>query len=380
MSTSTETFMPDYIITPGEILEETLEARGIKKKEFAERCGRTAKMISEIIAGKAAITPETALQFEKVLGVSARLWSNLEARYRLKLAEEVEHKDLEKHKEILGRFPVNSLVKFGFLDKESNPAEQLKKVLSFFGVASVDALSQWHNIQKAYYRASEKFDSNEFSVAAWLRCGQIQAEDIETKSYNADKFKSALKKIRELTREPIDSAFPQAQEICAEAGVALTIIPEFNGTRLSGAARWLTKEKALIQLSGRYKTEDSFWFTFFHEAGHILLHGKKELFIDMEPASSVINLEAEANSFSQNTLIPKAEWREFEMMCLNPDSEFIETFAAEQRIAPGIVLGRLLHENVIRYQSYQYKILSKLRVKLDEKRLFSLSSRNSAVN
>lgn len=83
------TFSPDYIVTPGEILEETLEARKMKKREFAMRCGRSAKMISQIVAGKAPITPQTAIQFERVLGVSASLWMNLETRYRLHLARDI---------------------------------------------------------------------------------------------------------------------------------------------------------------------------------------------------------------------------------------------------------------------------------------------------
>ena len=76
---ATDGFTPDYAVTPGEILEETLESRGIKKSAFAERCGLSAKTVSQIIHGKAPVTPETAIQFERVLGVSAAVWNNLEA-------------------------------------------------------------------------------------------------------------------------------------------------------------------------------------------------------------------------------------------------------------------------------------------------------------
>jgi len=76
-------YKPDYAVPPGEILEEILEARNIKKRDLAERCGLSAKTVSLIISGKAPITPGTAIQFERVLGVPANIWNNLEANYRL---------------------------------------------------------------------------------------------------------------------------------------------------------------------------------------------------------------------------------------------------------------------------------------------------------
>ena len=63
------------------MLEERLEAQGVSQAEFARRCGRSAKLISEIIAGKAPIEPETAVQFERVLGVDANIWLGIEKDY-----------------------------------------------------------------------------------------------------------------------------------------------------------------------------------------------------------------------------------------------------------------------------------------------------------
>lgn len=351
MDTHTDTFRPDYIVTPGEILEETLDARGIKKKEFSDRCGKTAKTISEIIAGKAPITPETALQFERVLGISARLWSNLESRYRLKLAEKEEREKLEKHLDVSKKFPVNDLVKFGFIKKTNSPIETLANLLEFFGVGSVDTLDYWQDAQNAYYRRTNSFKSDRFSVAAWLRCGQIEAEKISTQPYNPDKFKNALKKVRALTRESdIRVAVKNIVVACAEAGVAVVFVPELKGTKLSGAARWLTKDKALIQLSLRHKSDDHLWFTFFHEAGHIILHGKKELFID-EIDQNIDAHEIEADNFAENFLIPKEDWKEFIMTYLDFTKGIIENFSADQGIAPGIVLGRLQFQKLLPYQS-----------------------------
>jgi HTH-type transcriptional regulator / antitoxin HigA len=340
MSTDIEHFSPDYIIPPGEILEETLEARGIKKKDFADRCGRTAKMISEIIAGKAAITPETALQFERVLGVSAQLWSNLESRYRLRLAEQEEEERLQKHAKLSEKFPISDLIKFGFLKKTPHGANLLSQLLQFFGVGGIEAMDDWLKTQKSHYRHSKAFQSEKYALAAWLRCGHLRAENIVTKPYNQDTFKACLVTIRALTRNHIEDALPKTIELCADSGVAVVLTPELKGTRVSGATRWLSKDKALIQLSVRHKSDDHFWFTFFHEAGHIILHGKKELFID-EDAQSDDLTEKEADVFAQNLLVQKDDWQDFVKKWASYPENIIREFADEQGIAPGVVVGRL---------------------------------------
>ncbi|MFC5316273.1 HigA family addiction module antitoxin [Azospirillum rugosum] len=81
-------FTPDYAVPPGRILEKTLEAKGMSKAEFAERCGHSAKMISEIIAGKAPILAETAIEFERILGRPAAFWTNLQGLYETRLKEQ----------------------------------------------------------------------------------------------------------------------------------------------------------------------------------------------------------------------------------------------------------------------------------------------------
>jgi len=343
MNTRTETFSPDYVIPPGEILEETLEARGIKKKEFAERCGRTAKMISEIIAGKAAITPETALQFERVLGVSASLWSNLETKYRLQLAEQEETERLEQHLNVLENFSsfINQLEKRKFIEKTKSPTQKLASLIKFFGVGGVEALD--HRLDTATsFRKALAYKSNFYALNTWLRCGEVKATNIDTAPYNADKFREALVEVRKLTRVDIENAVIQATQLCAEAGVAFVVIPEIKGSCVNGAARWLSKDKALIQLSARGLSDDVFWFNFFHEAGHILLHGKKDTYVD-EDESTHDKIEREADVFAQNMLISKDKWWDFTKM-MDWRISAIQTFAKEIGISPGIIVGRLQHQ------------------------------------
>jgi Zn-dependent peptidase ImmA (M78 family) len=122
---------------------------------------------------------------------------------------------------------------------------------------------------------------------------------------------------------------------------------ELPKTHLSGIARWLSKDKALIQLSLRHKTNDHLWFSLFHEAGHILLHGKKAVFID-ERGGDHAELEAEANLFASNLLIPAASYARF-TSAKDFSGASVKRFAAQQGIAPGIVVGRLQHDGLIPY-------------------------------
>ena len=60
---------PTWAVSPGEVLVEALEERDMTQAELARRMARPLKTISEIATGKAAITPETAIQLERALGI-----------------------------------------------------------------------------------------------------------------------------------------------------------------------------------------------------------------------------------------------------------------------------------------------------------------------
>lgn len=340
-------FRPDYAIPPGEILEEMLDARGFKKVEFAARCGRPDKTISEIIAGKTAITPETAIQFERVLGVPASLWTNLEVKYRLRLAEQKEKAALSKHHEWVKRFPLSRMVKFKLISKPSDSTDAVRKLLEFLGVASVEAWSRLFDARAVSYRRSASFKSAPEAVSAWLRWGELEAEGINCDRFDAQRFRAVLLQARSLTMERAEVFQPKLVGLCAAAGVAVVFVPELPGTRLSGAARWLGKDKALVQLSLRHKTDDHLWFTFFHEAGHILLHGKKDYFID-DVKGEKNEKEEEANRFARNILISPAQWANFSRHEIFPNA-LVKEFAKTQGISPGIVVGRLQYEKLLPY-------------------------------
>lgn len=339
-------FIPDYVSPPGDTLLETLEAIGMSQAELAKRTGRPKKVINEIIKGKAAITPETAIQLERVLGIPASFWNNRERDYREALARLKEQDRLGNQTDWLKKFPLKAMIKKGWIRAFRDKVQQLRELLNFLGVAAPDQLQNLWSEQVAF-RKSAAFESDPGAVMAWLRKGEIEAQDIRCRPYDPKEFKKALQQIRSLTREAPEVFQPQIVRLCADSGVAVIFVPELPAARVSGATRWLNANKALIQLSLRYKTDDQLWFTIFHEAGHILLHGKRDVFLEMGDGSED-HKELEADHFARNILIPEAKLQRL----IRQDSRSkgnIEMFALELGIAPGIVVGRLQHDKVLPY-------------------------------
>lgn len=338
-------YKPDYVVSPGEVLEFELEMRGMKQQELAKRTGLTPKHIGAIVNSKSSITPETAIKLERAIGMPAQYWMNLETQYQEVLARAAEEKKLTRDLSWLRRIPVPAMVQRGWIAKFKDPKEQLVNVLQFFGIASVEQWADmWPNLAVAYRQHGQHEISPE-ALSAWLRQGEIEARGISCAPFDRSNFRHALDEIKKLTISHPHAFIPKMKELCAQAGVAVVFVPSLPKTAVSGATRWVATNKALIQLSLRYKTDDHFWFTFFHEAGHILLHGKKELFLEgMNGLDS--EKENEANDFSENELIPRKVLNAF-VQDNRLTKENIKRFAQEIKIAPGIIVGQLQHKELL---------------------------------
>ncbi|MGA2182557.1 MAG: HigA family addiction module antitoxin [Bryobacteraceae bacterium] len=335
-------YVPDTVSPPGETLEEVLVERGMSQAELAERTGRPKKTINEIVKGKAAITPETALQFERVLGIPAGFWIAREQYYRESLARAKETLEFEKQADWLDQVPYRAMVKLGWIPEHREKARQLEEVLRFFAVASP---SSWHGVWGAAspaFRRSSAFESEPGAVAAWLRKGELEAGYQELAEYDVDAFRRALERVRSLTRQLPNNFASIVTQQCNEAGVCVAFVPELPGTRAWGATRWLTPTRPLMQLSLRYKTDDHLWFTFFHEAGHIILHGRRDVFLEADERGQS-EKESEADAFAQEWLIPETRYRVFRRLGAFTCAA-VSRFAFELGIAPGIVVGRLQHD------------------------------------
>jgi addiction module HigA family antidote len=341
-------FKPDYAIHPGDYLEEVLESREISKSDFAERCELSPKTVSQIINGHATFSSDVALHFETVLGISAGIWMNLVAAYQLHQAREEESARLQSWAEWANQFPLSDLRKLGVIGRKDADGGWVRQLLSFFGVSSPDAWEQVYGRLAAAYRKSQSLKASRFALATWLRLAEEKAAELDTDPYDTGKLRDAVDEIRSLTREDPDVFVPRIRELCASAGVALVFVPEVKGARVSGATRWLSPTKAMVAQSLRHKSDDHFWFTLFHELGHVILHGKKSVFVD-QPDGAESQEEQEANRFARDHLVPRKRYADFVSKgSFYPDE--IAEFADGLRIAPGVVVGMLQHDGKLPFK------------------------------
>lgn len=274
----------------------------------------------------------------------AKFWIALEQHYRHYLAAAEDRERLQRQLTWLTSVPVAAMVKAGWVAKYSNKLEQLREVLSFFGVASPEQWELVYARPQATFRRSEVFESDAGALSAWLRQGVIQAQQQQCGEFDKHAFRSLLADARSLTTERPTTFLPALSEMFGKVGVAIVVVPRLPRAPVSGVARWLSASTALIQLSPRYKTDDQFWFTFFHEAGHILLHGKREVFL--EAGAHEGKLEDEANRFAADLLIPPISYRRLRQRNVR-SKEGIRHFAGSIGVSPGIVVGRLQHDGAL---------------------------------
>lgn len=338
------TFEPDYAVPPGATLRDAIQALNMSQAQLSLRTGLSHKHVNQIVRGSAPITHETALALEKVTGVPAKLWNNLEVNYRDRLARIQARQVDDADAHWLRSLPIKELTRRGILEPGSDQASLLQQVYRFFGVANRKTWEKVWRVPLAAFRRSPTFQSDMPALATWLRLGELAAADIDCKPFDHKRFRESLRRIRLLTREDPRQFSKELVAQCAESGVAVVFVPEIKGCRASGVARWLSPSKALLQLSLRHKTDDHLWFSFFHEAGHLLIHGKKETFVTDGDSDDLA--EEEANRFAATALIPKT--LESELRGLQTPGE-IEDFAERIGIAPGIVVGRLQKEQFLNW-------------------------------
>lgn len=328
-------FQPDYAIPPGATLLETMESLGMTQKELAVRTGLTEQTLIRIFKGEQPISYETANRLELVTGVPAGFWNNLEAQYREQLAKQEERRRLESNLAWLRTIPVKECIDRGYIEENKDKVTLLREALAFYGVSGVPAWRKVWETPAVAARRSPCFESRPGDASAWIRQGELQAHKIVCQPYDKSRFRQNLNAIRALTREVPKVFEPEMKRLCAEAGVAVALVREMKKVSWNGATKWLTPQKAMILLSLRGKGEDKFWFSFFHEAGHVLNDSKKDLLINDGSQDDL--REVRANNFASEILIPS---RYNDTIRLIRSKAEVVLMAEELGISPGIVAGR----------------------------------------
>lgn len=342
-------FRPDWSSPPGDTIAAILAERGLTRGDFALAIDWKVDEVDDLICGNVEISAKLAGQLANVLGSKASFWSKRESHYRQDLERQERRAANAETVEWFKAVPSKEMSDLGWIQSESGKSASAAACLQFFGVPSV---SDWNSAyqgacQAIAFRTSKSFASEAAAVAAWLRQGEIVASEINCGEWDPKRFRKELERLRGLTREKDPDKFlPELIQRCAACGVAVVLLRAPKKCKASGAARFLSNGKPLILLSARHLSDDHLWFTFFHEAGHILLHGDRFVFVDgLDDSRLSEKEETEANQFAADILVPPEH--QAEMMRLRANKIDVMRFAKRIGVSRGIIVGQLQHKGVL---------------------------------
>lgn len=355
---------------PGDTLQEILECKGMTQLELADRIGLDKKTINLIINGIATISQDTALGLELVLGVKAHFWLNLETRYQESLARKNEDQRMMDFVKWAKLFPYSQMANSGWVPPTRNAVDKVRNLLKYFAVSSPQGWNDTYygRTLETSYRRSPKVKDKLVIVSSWLRKGELAVEDAkDIPPFDSKAFEEAVEEIRSFTLLPdVDAASKRIKELCFQCGVIYTLVPELPSLGISGVMRWV-KNRPLIQQSLRFKSNDQFWFTFFHEAFHVFQNQKKRIFLDGTDVNQEdLDRENEANSKAGELLIPNHAYLDFLSTTDHVNTSSIRVFANSIGIHPGIVVGRLQRDGKLSWSHPASSLKIKLEWASDE--------------
>lgn len=343
-------FKAVYAFHPGITLREKLEEMGMSVKEFAVRTSKPEKTINAVLMGDSSLTPDMAVAFEQITLIPAHMWLNLQRNYDEYMARQKRESILTDEVTIswTKSFPYSIMAKLGWVPAVRNISEKAENLLAFFRITTVSA---WENLflnqaLKSEFRLSLSSTKNPHSISAWLRQGEIMAESIKTKNaYSAELLKERIPQMLNLVQSQPNDFAVQLSELCSEAGVKLIYISHIPHAPVNGCARWIDNSPC-IQMTDRQKRNDVFWFSFFHEIGHILLHGKKDVFLeDKEYLDLQKEKEMEADRYASEVLLNKTkeEHLVIDVFGKQMTVDLMIRLARKYQTHPAIIVGRLQH-------------------------------------
>lgn len=330
-----------YIATPpGATIKEQLNDRGMSQKEFAARMDMSEKHISKLINGDVQLTPGTAVRLEMVLGVPAKFWNNLEAIYREKIVKAEAENAMDADLEMAKQFPYSEMAKFGWVPVTRDAKDKVVYLRKYFEVAKLSILGN-EQITGIACRRLAITEKSDLALMAWAQEAKIKARDIQTAPINIKGLIAALPEIREMTMLKPKEFCPQIKKCLADCGIALVFLPHLKGSFLQGAS-FMDGNKIVVGLTARGKDADKLWFSLFHELAHIVLGHVGQL------NGTSDEDEKAADKWSGDTLITSDDFESFRSAKDYSERSVIR-FAKEQGIAPGIVVGRMQLEGMIKY-------------------------------
>jgi HTH-type transcriptional regulator/antitoxin HigA len=347
--------VPDSLVTltPGELIAREIAARGISQAELATRTGLSTKHVNQVIKDIVPLSTETALLIERVTGLSADLLGRLEATRAAREGRRTARTDLATYESWFNRFPHDILVSKRLVNPSDDIMAQTEALLRFFGAADPDAFERLYEDSLVSFRRAQQFDVDAWASAVWLRLAEVRAAEIQTDqdvpSFSRRAFIKLLDELPSVTRLPLRRAISTVQRRCLAVGVHVILQPELPRTRAWAATRWVG-DRPVVILSARGKKQDTLWFNFFHESGHIVLHPKRRSAVRLEEkGDDADGHEAEANAFASDYLL---RHNDPSILTNITTQEQARALAGQLEVDEGIVAGQVANATQ-RWRTFQ---------------------------
>ena len=337
-----------FAFHPGYYISEIIEDMVISQTEFATRMGTTPKTLSKLINGQCDLSNDLALKIATMLGTSVDVWLNLQKEYDKNLLEIETKKSINEQEEIMKMIDYSFFEQVVGLPKTRILSEKISNLCKCLMISDLRILTQPDFLVNYRTGIKDVQKKNIVNSKAWIQISMNLAKEIEVSPFDAKKLKEHLSEIREMTLQSPEIFLPRLKSIFSDCGVAFVLLPHLKNSGVNGAVKWYGNNQVVLAINNRRCYADTFWFSLFHEIGHILQQKVKTLFVSGADSFTAIDkkLEEEADLFAQNILIPKKEYEQLKPTKYIKDSEIV-AFADKIGIHSGIVAGRLQYDKII---------------------------------
>ena len=255
---------------PGYYIKDMIEEMNMTQSELAKRLDTTDKTISKLINGEISLSDEIAQKLSNMLGTSAKFWLNMQATYDAKIIEIKRQKEIEEEKECMKVIDYSFFQKLGIVSSHKiTTEEKIKELLQFLKISSLSILGKRNFLVQFRAVVSEMTDKNIINANIWVQTALNIADTVDCQPFDKKKLQKYLPEIRSMTLQQSDIFFPRLKEIFAQCGVAFIVLPHLRSSGINGAVRWINRDKVMLALNDRGAYADKFWFSLFHEIGHI---------------------------------------------------------------------------------------------------------------
>ncbi|MDD5177516.1 MAG: HigA family addiction module antitoxin [Sterolibacterium sp.] len=352
------------VFPPGEFIKEEIDARGWTQNDLAEIIGKSQRLVSEVILGKRAVTPDTAQALADAFGTSAQFWMNMESVYQLSKLK-TDAAPVARRAKLYSLFPVKEMLRRGWIEATESLDVLEARFATFFGMDNLDTSPKFHSYaaRRTIYNEVEQSPM----LTAWLYRAKQLAQGLIVGKFTAKSVDAVVAQLKALMVNPED--IRQVPRVLSEAGIRLMLIEPFPGMKVDGVCFWLDASSPVVAMTLRFDRIDNFWFVLMHELRHVANK-------DGQSGSAIVdeNLGAEGNGSAEKpdfelkadneaaeTFIPAATLKDFVLRVAPLYSEQrIVGFAARIGVHPGIVVGQLHNHKHVPFSHYR-KLLVKAR-------------------